>query len=397
MNVVVVLGFRRGLDEAIARRGMRPFYVVEKVKPELAGRDHVRVCRLEDAQEVLRAVRARGIRQVRAVVTTHEEGVFTAALLRRYFGTPGDHDYARTLPFRDKFLQKQALPAGVPRARCRYVADTTPFAELEEELGLPFVVKPANGYGSARTSVISSAEEFTAYWQEGVARSDVQSVAESFVVGDEVHVDGVWQDGDLAWSSVSRYVEALGSWTRGTTVASGPVASEVEPELHRQLEQLTRTTLSALDAPATVFHLEAFVTPGQEPTFGECAIRLVGGMAPEGLELTYGMNLYDATLSLALGERPELPDPDRTPERYFGWILLRSFPGVHLGEDDFRAAFDLQEISFDPAGRVGAYGRRGYAIVGHSDSRQTLRLIKDIIEFSRTGVRPVARVGGSAD
>jgi biotin carboxylase len=301
--------------------------------------------------------------------------------------------------FRDKFLQKRALPPVLPRARCMYATGYLAFADLAGLLGEPFVVKPANGYGSARTSVISSAEELAGYWAQGADRSDVQFVAESFVPGEEVHVDGVWQHGELVWSCLSRYAEAPADWSQGGVVASGQVARASQPKLYQQIEELARTALAALEAPATVFHLEAFMRADGEPVFGECAIRVAGAMVPEVIDLTYGVDLYDAALSLALGEKPDLGDA-RSPHRYFGYILLRRFPGVDLTEDDFRAAFDLHDISFGSDARVGSYGRIGHAVVGHADSDELHRLMVDVIAFNRTGLpprRPRRRAGGSDD
>jgi biotin carboxylase len=391
---VVVLGYRGGLDEAMRRRGLQPFFVVEKVKDALAGREHVRVADMENAQEVLRAVLARDLAGVRAVVTDHEEAVFTAAVLRAHFGAPGDRDHVRTLRFRDKLLQKRALPAGIARARCRHVTPGDAFGDLAAELGVPFVVKPANGFGARRTTVVGSAGDLAAWWEQDAARSDVQAVAESLVRGAELHVDGVWQDGALAWSCLSRYLDAPMRHAEGAILADGLLARDRHPELFARAEALTAEVLAGLGAPDTVFHLEAFEGDDGTLTFGECAIRVAGGKVPEVVWRTYGVDLYEAVLALALGERAEVPREPSEPERYHGYALLRRFPGVELTEAAFREHFALDELDY-PAGadaRVGAYGRVGHAIVSHPDSDGLQELLADLVAFNRTG-RARARTG----
>ena len=84
----------------------------------LHGRPFRRVADLENVREVLGAVMAADLASVcvAGVVTGHEQGVFTVALLRDHFGLPGDSDWTRAPGFRDKYLQKTALPGEVARA-----------------------------------------------------------------------------------------------------------------------------------------------------------------------------------------------------------------------------------------------------------------------------------------
>lgn len=396
MATILVLGYRQGLDEAIRRRGLTPLFVVERVKRQLAGRDYARVASVEDAQEVLRTVLARGIDEVCAVVTGHEEAVFITALLRAHFDAPGDRDFARTLRFRDKFLQKRALPSSVPRARCEYVTVESSYADLAGRLGQRFVVKPANGFGSARTCVVSSQAELDAYWGGCPARSDTCCVGESFVDGSEIHVDGLWRDGHIAWSCLSTYLNAPMRCNDGGILSDVQVSREREPELCAAAEALTEQVMSALHAPDTVFHLEAFHCASGEHAgrlvFGECAIRLGGGMVPESVALTYGVDLYDTVLSLALGEPFDLAAQARRPEHYYAYVYLRRVAGVNVTEDDFRRAFreHLYEIDYpaDSDAPRGAYGRVGHMLVRHADSERLKEIVANVVAFNETGKLP---------
>ncbi|MEU0949472.1 ATP-grasp domain-containing protein [Streptomyces canus] len=386
MGTMIVLGHRPGLAEAVERRGLKPFYIVEKYKEALSKSSVRRVRDLEDGQEVLRTVLSTELHDVSGVVTAHEQGVFTAALLRDHLRLPGDRDYTRALRFRDKYLQKTALPRRVRRAHCAYVDTRTGYTNLVAELGVPFVIKPANGFAAARTAKISSQEAFDEYLGEQRRDSDVSLVAESFVPGDELHVDGVWHDGRMLWNSVARYHEPPMNTHDGAVLASQILSPKEHPELVAQAGELAAEALGGLDAPDCVFHLEAFHSGGTL-VFGECAARLSGAHLPEIVELTYGVNLYDAAVCLALGEdvSPHLAPQD--PAEYFAYVYLRRFPGVTVTKADFEKRFRCHELSYQDvdAGRTGYYGRVGHALVSAPSNAQLTNLINQMTEFNAHG------------
>jgi hypothetical protein len=68
----------------------------------------------------------------------------------------------------------------------------------------PFVIKPATGAGALRTNIIRSPEEYARALKLFSGQSDVEIVAESFIDAPEVYIDGIWKNGDLRWSSISR-------------------------------------------------------------------------------------------------------------------------------------------------------------------------------------------------
>lgn len=394
MSRVLVLGYRQGIDAVLRERGLEPFFVVERMKRQLAGREVARVADVENVQEVLRAVLARTDGGFAGVVTGHEEAVFTAAAIRAALDLPGDRDAARTLLFRDKYLQKRALPADVPRADCEYITAESSFAGPAARLGEPFVVKPANGFGAKRTRVIRGPGDLARYWEGEQSSSSVGCVAESFVGGEEIHVDGIWQDGRLRWSCLSRYAHPPMGWNEGAILADALVARAHQPELCAHADALAERALRGLDAPDTVFHLEAYRCPtGQHAgrlVFGECAIRVAGAMVPEVVALTYGVNLYEMVVGLALGEPVKPPPRDDAPRHLYGYVYLRRFPGVRVTADDFRSAFpELREVDYpsDAAAPVGAYGRVGHAFVGHENSDRLLELVSEVATFNRTGQR----------
>ncbi|GAA2093946.1 hypothetical protein GCM10009801_61570 [Streptomyces albiaxialis] len=388
MPTLVVLGYREDLDRAIRRRGLDAHYLVQTPAIPPEDRRFTRVADFENAQEILRAVLAAGAGDAVGALSVHEMGVFGAAYLRRQLGLPGNTDSLRTLYFRDKYLQKHALPPHVRRARCRYVPEGTPYGRLADELGEPFVVKPATGAGSLRTAVVRSAEEYARALEALPAGSDVGVVAESFVDAPEVYVDGIWRNGGLAWWSVSRNHIAPLSAVRGGVLAAHVLDRRRHPRLFERAGTLVAEALKSLEAPDCVFHLETFVEESGL-TFGECALRLPGALSPRVNELTYGVDLFDAEISLALGEEPALPPPPAggDPERFHGYLLLRRAPGAGLTRQDFARRFAFDELSYDgsPDAPVGPYGRVGQAIVSDPDESALQKRMEEIARFNERG------------
>ncbi|MGW6274148.1 ATP-grasp domain-containing protein [Streptomyces sp. NPDC055060] len=386
MPTMVVLGYRPDLDQALQRRGISPHYLVQAPSAPPSDRACTHVADMENAQEILRAVLAARIDDMAGVLTVHEMGVFGATYLRRTLGLPGNTDSRSALYFRDKFLQKSRLPPQVRRARCRYASLGTSFAELADELGEVFVVKPATGAGSLRTNIVRSAEEYARALEVFSGRSDVEVVAESFVDAPEVYLDGIWQNGALRWSSMTRYHLSPLSAAQGGVLAAHLLDRRRHPELFDEMETLAGHVLGTLGAPDCVFHLEAFVAEAGL-TFGECAIRLPGALSPQINQLTFGVDLFDAEISLALGEEVSQPLRNSTPERLHGYLLLRRPAGGHLTREDFERRFRFDDIAYSssPDTPLGPYGKVGHAIVSDPDELQLQKTIEEIVRFNEVG------------
>ncbi|MEU5924658.1 hypothetical protein ABZ817_13585 [Streptomyces antimycoticus] len=204
---------------------------------------------MENAQEIFRAVLSARLDDVAGVLSVHEMGVFGAAYLRQQLNLPGNTDSKTALYFRDKYLQKSELPSRVKRARCRHVSMGTSFADLADDLGEVFVVKPATGAGALRTNIIRSPEEYAQALALFSGQSDVEIVAESFVDAPEVYLDGVWENGDLRWSSMSSYHASPLTAAQGGILSAYVLDRGRHSPLFQQAETLAREALGSLNAP----------------------------------------------------------------------------------------------------------------------------------------------------
>ncbi|MFJ2766659.1 acetyl-CoA carboxylase biotin carboxylase subunit family protein [Streptomyces sp. NPDC087300] len=383
MPAMIVIGYRDDLDRALRNRGLSPFYIAQRPALPPQGIDFTVVSDIENAHEILRAVLAARIDDVAGVLSCHEMGVFGAAYLRQQLGLPGNTDSRKVLDFRDKYLQKNGLPSRVRRARCRYVPSGTSFEELATELGDPFVIKPANGGGSLRTKIVRSPADYELALNPFPDRSDVAVVAESFHDAPEIYIDGVWGDGGLRWWTLVGYHASPLSAAQGGVMAAYVMDRRLHTELYEQAEALATDALSSLETPDCVFHLEMF-EDADGLTFGECALRLPGGLSPRCDELTYGVNLFDVEISLALGEGVPRIESVENPERFHAHILLRPSANGTVTQADYERTFELDEISYPsaPGARVGPYGMVGYAIVSDADEPTLQKKIEEIVRFN---------------
>lgn len=386
MPTMIVIGYREDLDRALQRRGLDPFYVVQAPMGSIKGRSSRCVADIENAQEIFRAVLSARLDDVAGVLSVHEMGVFGAAYLRQQLNLPGNTDSKTTLYFRDKYLQKSNLPPHVKRARCRYVSKEISFTEIADDLGDTFVIKPANGAGSLRTHIVRTPEEYSQALKPLPSHSDVEIVAESFIDAPEVYIDGIWNSGDLQWSSMSsNHISPL-SAAQGGVLAAHVLDRRLRSTLFSEAETLARQVLASLGAPDCVFHLEMF-TEETGLTFGECAIRLPGALSPQVNKLTFGVDLFDAEISLALGEDPGPPPGKGAPDRFHGYLLLRRSASGNLTQQDFERNFSFDEIEYSssPDTPLGPYGRVGQAIVSDEDELKLQKTIEEIARFNEIG------------
>ncbi|MFG2578890.1 hypothetical protein [Streptomyces malaysiensis] len=221
--------------------------------------------------------------------------------------------------------------------------------------------------------------------------SDVEVVAESFIDASEVYMDGIWKNGELQWSSMSRNHISPLSAVQGGVLAAHILDRRRYEVLFQQAETLAGQALASLDAPDCVFHLEAF-TEDSGLTFGECAIRLPGALSPQVNKLTFGVDLFDVEISLALGEEVPRPLDGGAPERFYGYILLRRPKVGNVTQEDFERNFPERNFRFDeiqyassPDAPVGPYGRVGQAIVSDPDELKLQRTIEEIVRFNEAG------------
>ncbi|MDI5961123.1 ATP-grasp domain-containing protein [Streptantibioticus silvisoli] len=230
---------------------------------------------------------------------------------------------------RDKRLMKDLLAAaGVATPDFFSLpdpSDAEAVAALAERLTFPVVVKPAAGFGTMSTHRVRDAAEFRevcrSFTYEPVLFSR-QLIVESFVDGEELHVDAYWGADGPHFSFISRYFAPRLAVQRGECPQDGGelLSREAHPGLYAGMEPFVERVMGALGVVDTMIHLEVFRQPDGRIVFSEIATRVGGGWIPGLISQALGRSVWKVIADLAIDGRTEAPRPVAP---YIGMVHLR--------------------------------------------------------------------------
>jgi biotin carboxylase len=231
---------------------------------------------------------------VTAVIPFTEPHVRVAALLAEELGLPGPGLRAAWTS-RNKYLQRELFArSGLPQpAFClaRDVLDAGRWAAGR----YPVVVKPLAESGSTGVRVVSSAGELAA------SCADRDSfLVEQYLAGPEYSVEAIVSRGTVVFSSITR-----------KTTTPPPFCVELEHRVPAgcgaaataQVTDLLCRVVGALGMGSGIVHLEFRLEPAG-PHIMEVAVRMPGDLIMEVVQYATGVDLFDATIAVACGERP---------------------------------------------------------------------------------------------
>ncbi|WP_327233981.1 hypothetical protein OG349_08205 [Streptomyces sp. NBC_01317] len=242
------------------------------------------------------------------------------------------------LALRDKDLQKRRIrAAGIPVADSRVIVRPRDLAGFPSVRG---VLKPLADSSTRGVRTWNSRPE-----REEIARQLEQDsvgapwLAEEWVDGGELHIDGVVRGGEVVFTSVGRYLQNVIAIREGGIVASVMQHPEECPDLYARAHAVAGRVMAALGHHDGVFHLEVF-EQGDTLVFGECGGRIPGGSFDEMIRLQHGVDLHDEWARSVLG-LPSAATPT-TAATWFGDVFLATAPGrlVSRPADDEVAARD---------------------------------------------------------
>jgi biotin carboxylase len=254
--------------------------------------EYLEVPSLFDEDDVVRRVHGwlRG-RTVDRVLANWEPLVITAARLRELFGIEGmSVDTVRG--FRDKQLMKERVAAAglrVPRSgRARSIGEVR---EVLETVGLPAIIKPISGAGSADTYRVGDARELERVLP---LLQHVEEVSvEEYITGEELTYDTVCIDGKPVYENVIQYVPSALEMRSQEWVS--PIMLSVRDLAQPQIESgmaLGRKVLPALGMTDGMTHMEWFRKPDGEVVFGEIACRPGGACVVDLMNYTGDIDLF---------------------------------------------------------------------------------------------------------
>ncbi|WP_245194553.1 ATP-grasp domain-containing protein [Kitasatospora phosalacinea] len=246
-----------------------------------------------DESWLLGALRAAGRGAPDGVVGFAETHVTAAALLQDRFGLPGPSLQAAVIS-RNKGLQRMVCAAAGVGQPGFLLAPTLADAREWAAEHLPVVVKPLTLGGSLGVEQLSTAEAL----EDALGRRG----------GDRLLVEQAVEGPEFSWEAVVRDGAVLFENTTAKETTAPPYFVELthrcghrfdDPRTADAVSGFTRGVLAAIGMRTGLVHLEFRLGP-QGPALMEVAVRTPGDYLAEAICLSYGFDLYEAVVRLAL-------------------------------------------------------------------------------------------------
>lgn len=269
--------------------------------------------------------------------------VVTAAELREHFRLPGlSTSVARR--FRDKLAMRQvARDGGLRVPEFCGVFNHQRLGEFMARVPGPWLLKPRGEASSAGIRRLNAPDEL---WPQLEALGDEQSffLLEQYLPGDVFHVDSLVNEGEVIFSSASRYGRPPLDVYHGGGVFHTRSLDRAAPETAALLD-FNRQLLKVLGLPRGATHAE-FIRAQADGRFYflECAARVGGANIADAIEFGAGLNLWAEWVKIELahlrGEAYQLP---QTRADYFAVINClahQQWPDLD-GYQDFEVVWRL--------------------------------------------------------
>ena len=238
--------------------------------------DYVQVPTLVDTDAVVARVLDHASRSpIQRVECLWEPFMTLAAQLREALDIGGMHT-AQTELFRDKSKMKRALDAaGLRTPRHTTATGAEAIRAAAASIGLPLVIKPIAGAGSANTHEVRDEEALAAAIADVGEQREVS--VEEFIEGEEFTFDTVCSDGRILYENIAWYrpKPIIGRATEWISMQTVNLRDIDRPQFAAGRE-LGRRVLEALDFRTGFTHMEWFLTPDGEAVFCEIAARPPG-------------------------------------------------------------------------------------------------------------------------
>jgi len=344
--------------------------------------DYVRVESLVDTHSVLARVRdnAAGT-PIDRVECLWEPFMGLAAQLREMLDIGGMHT-AQTELFRDKKKMKDALDAaGLRTPRNTTATGVAAIRSAAKTIGMPLVIKPISGAGSAHTHEVRNDASLEAALADIGEHREVS--VEEYIEGEEFTFDTVCANGEVLYENVAWYrpkpiIGRNVEWISMQTVnLRNPERSELAVG-----RELGHRVIEALGFRTGFTHMEWFLTPSGEAVFGEIGGRPPGGRSVDLMNYSNDFDVYAGwAQAVTRGEFQQTAH-----RRYNAAAIFKRARGqgrisaIH-GLEGLRKRFG-EHIVLEDLLPVGAQRRNwrqtllsdGYLVVRHPELQRTLEI-----------------------
>jgi biotin carboxylase len=248
------------------------------------------------------------VRRARAVAVTttgSELALKTTALAADRLGFPFYCDPETVRRCQDKDAMRAGYAAAglaVPRfARCTTHEEAIAFAHIT---GFPLVVKPSRGWGQRGVARVDHDAELSLAFEEARSLSAGAglpvAIVEAWLDAREYSVNGWVENGSLVSYCVTERITLAGKRPLGVMIAEVYPSGLPAVDEHRVVDEARRGAASLGLIRGPCYSQVALGANGC--TVVETAARLGGGFDADVTKLASGVDLYDRTLGVALGD-----------------------------------------------------------------------------------------------
>lgn len=376
--------FSRGLAQCGARvigLGEHPASSLPSVVKQSLS-DYLRVQSLMDTDSVLATVHECTMHTpIDRVECLWEPFMTLAAQLREMLDIGGMH-MAQTDLFRDKKKMKDALDAaGLRTPRNTVATGSDAIRSAAGTIGLPLVIKPIAGAGSAHTHEVRDQATLDAAIADVGEHREVS--VEEYIEGEEYTFDTVCANGHILYENIAWYrpKPIIGRNVEWISMQTVNLRNLDRPELAAGRE-LGRRVIETLGFSTGFTHMEWFLTPSGEAVFGEIGGRPPGGRSVDLMNFSNDFDIYTGwAQAVTRGEFNQTAH-----RRYNAAAIFKRARGqghicaIH-GLDGLRHRFG-EHIVVEDLLPIGAPRRNwrqtllsdGYLVVRHPELAQTLEI-----------------------
>ena len=229
--------------------------------------------------------------QVDRVESLWEPLMLLAARLRESFGIAG-MSVEQTVPFRDKEAMKQVLDAAGIRTPHHYRATTASQArEAADRIGVPVIVKPIAGAGSADTYRADSTDELEA--AIAAVRHIPEVSVEEFVEAEEFTFDTVCAGGEILFHNICWYRPRPLTARQHAWISPQAIALR-DPDVSHLAAgvEMGRRVLRAMGFTDGFTHMEWYLKADGEAVFGEIGARPPGARTVDLMNFANDIDLF---------------------------------------------------------------------------------------------------------
>lgn len=246
-----------------------------------------------------------------AVISLDEFSVYVAALVREWQNISG-MSVAEARCFRDKLEMKKCLKG----TEIPYSKPISYEALKAKDFNFPIIVKPRSMAGAVGVSILRNLDDWKQLWTDTIESTDRsyrdmddhQMICEDFLEGPVLHFDYALQNGEMVFSSLSKYVNTPAEYIGGMPLGSYILE---ESEVPTHWVQTCKQIAKAFPVFDGVYHLELIGEFNETPSFLELGFRPGGGFIKDAIHNIMGIDLLAAHICLQLQQDFNFKQPRR--------------------------------------------------------------------------------------